>query len=266
MIGNIAGERNPMTDFPRSITENNHVAPAPRRVRGVAGGDVVFDTTRALYVWEWPHYPCYYVPLADVRSGALTPDGDPASTPQGDAQSQRLHAGGLERPAAARLILASALPGLRDTVRFEWSALDGWFEEDEEIFVHPRSPYTRVDALRSTRSVRVERDGVVLAASASPVMVYETGLPTRYYLDQRNVRFEHLVPSKTRTECPYKGRVSGYWSASINGRIHPDLAWMYSFPTRQLLPIAGLVAFLNERVDIFIDGQAQARPKTHMST
>jgi uncharacterized protein (DUF427 family) len=192
------------------------------------------------------------------------PDGQSASTPQGDAQSYRLHVGAIERSAAARLIVASPLAGLRGTVRFEWSALDQWFEEDEEIFVHPRSPYTRVDALRSTRNVRIERDGIVLASSASPVMVYETGLPTRYYLDQRDVRFEHLVPSETRTECPYKGRVSGYWSVSINGRIHPDLAWMYSFPTRQVLPIAGLVAFLNERVEIFIDGVAQARPKTQL--
>ena len=254
-----------MTDFPRSITAVNHVAPAPRRVRGIAGGEVVFDTTRALYVWEWPHYPQYYIPQADIRPGALTPEGDPEPNRQGDAQRQQLRAGRLERPAAARLIVSSPVPGLSSTVRFEWAALDQWFEEDEEIFVHPRNPYTRVDALRSKRTVRIERDGVVLAASASPVMVFETGLPTRYYLDQRDIRFEHLAPSGTRTECPYKGRVSGYWSARIGERIYPDLAWMYSFPTRQLLPIAGLVAFLNERVDVFIDGIQQPRPKTHMS-
>jgi uncharacterized protein (DUF427 family) len=254
-----------MTDFPASIAAVNHVAAAPRRVRGIAGGEVVFDTTRALYVWEWPHYPQYYIPLADVRPGALTPEGDPAPSRQGDVQSQRLHAGGLERPAAARLIVASPVAGLESTVRFAWSSLDAWFEEDEEIFVHPRNPYTRVDALRSTRAVRIERDGVVLAASPAPVMVFETGLPTRYYLDQRDVGFEHLVPSSTRTECPYKGRVSGYWSARIGERIHPDIAWMYSFPTGALLPIAGLVAFLNERVDVFIDDVRQPRPKTHMS-
>jgi uncharacterized protein (DUF427 family) len=254
-----------MTDFPRSIAAVNHVAPAPRRVRGIAGNEVVFDTTRALYVWEWPHYPQYYIPQADIRDGALTPDGQPLTTPQGDAQSQQLRAGLVERAAAARLIVSSPVAALNATVRFEWDALDQWFEEDEEIFVHPRNPYARVDALRSTRAVRVERDGVVLAASSAPVMVFETGLPTRYYLDQRDVRFEHLVASDTRTECPYKGRVSGYWSARIGERIHRDLAWMYSFPTRQLLPIAGLVAFLSERVDIFIDGAAQPRPKTHMS-
>jgi uncharacterized protein (DUF427 family) len=253
-----------MTDFPPSIAAVNLVAAAPRRVRGIVGGEVVFDTTRALYVWEWPHYPQYYIPRADIRADALTPEGDPAPTRQGDAQSQRLHAGAIERAAAGRLIVASPLPGLESTVRFEWAAVDQWFEEDEEIFVHPRSPYTRVDALRSTRVVRIERDGVVLARSRAPVMVFETGLPTRYYIDQRDIRFEHLVPSDTRTECPYKGRVSGYWSARIGERIHRDLAWMYAFPTRQLLPIAGLVAFLNERVDVFIDDELQPPPKTHM--
>jgi uncharacterized protein (DUF427 family) len=253
-----------MTGYPASITAINHFAAAPRRVRGMLGGEIVFDTTRAIYVWEWPNYPQYYVPLADVRPGVLAPDGDPLSTPQGDAQPQRLTARDSQRAAGARLITASPITGIRDTVRFEWSALDQWFEEDEEIFVHPRSPYTRVDALRSTRTIRVERDGVLLAQSSAPVMLFETGLPTRYYLDQRDVRFEHLVPSPTRTECPYKGRVSGYWSVSIRGRLHPDIAWMYSFPTRQVLPIAGLVAFLNERVDITLDGVPQARPKTHM--
>jgi uncharacterized protein (DUF427 family) len=254
-----------VSGFPPSITEINHVAPAPRRIRGILGGETIFDTTRALYVWEWPHYPQYYIPRADVRMDFLTPDGDRTPTPQGDAQSHLLRAGSSERPAAARLILASAIDGLRETVRFQWDTLDQWFEEDEEIFVHPRNPYTRVDALRSARTVRIERAGVLLAQSSSPIMVFETGLPTRYYVDQRAVRFEHLVPSPTRTECPYKGRTTGYWSAVIDAKVHPDLAWMYSFPTRQLLPIAGLVAFLNERVDISIDGIAQPRPITHMS-
>lgn len=253
-----------MSAFPPSITPINHIAPVPRRVRGFLGGGAVFDTTRALYVWERPHYPHYYIPSADVTAGILRPEGNANATPQGLAQRQHIRVGDIERPALARLIVDSHLIGLSDTVRFAWDALDAWFEEDEEIFVHPRSPYTRVDALRSTRSIRVELDGVVLATSTAPVMVFETGLPTRYYMDQRAVAFEHLEPSATRTECPYKGRTTGYWSVVINGKRHADLAWAYAFPTRQVLPIAGLVAFLNERVDIFIDGALQARPKTHM--
>jgi uncharacterized protein (DUF427 family) len=144
-------------------------------------------------------------------------------------------------------------------------SLDQWFEEEEEVFVHPRNPYTRVDALRSRRRVRIEIEGVVLADSPAPVLVFETGLPTRYYVDRGDVNFEHLVASDTRTECPYKGRTTAYWSVGAGGRTHADVAWSYAFPTRQVLPIAGLVAFLNEKLDVFIDGVEEKRPVTHMS-
>jgi uncharacterized protein (DUF427 family) len=251
--------------FPPAIVAVNHVAPAPRRVRGILGGEIIFDTDSAIYVWEWLHFPQYYIPRADVKMDALVPDGDPISTPQGEAQRHRLRNGEAGHGAAARLIIASAQTELIDRVRFEWNELDAWLEEDEEVFVHPRSPYVRVDALRSRRPVRVERDGVVLAESPAPVLVFETGLPTRYYLDARDVRFEQLVPSATRTACPYKGRTTGYWSVAVNGKTVPDCAWMYTFPTSALAPIAGLVAFLNERVDIFVDGVHQERPHTHMS-
>jgi uncharacterized protein (DUF427 family) len=180
-----------------------------------------------------------------------------------------LHVGDIARPAAARVYGADALPGLIDTVRFEWPALDAWFEEDEQVYVHPRNPYTRVDALRSTRSVRIELSGELLADTQSPVMVFETGLPTRYYIEPTNVSFDHLVPADTVTACPYKGTTGGYWSARIpdpvtgSDTIHKDLAWMYAFPTRQLLPISGLIAFYNERVDTYLEGQLLPRPKTH---
>ena len=149
--------------------------------------------------------------------------------------------------------------------RFEWDAVDAWYEEDEQIFVHPRDPYARVDALRSTRSVRVELDGIVLADCASPVMVFETGLPTRYYLDRTAVDFARLTPTDTVTACPYKGVTSGYWTAHLGDAVYPDIAWTYNFPTRQLLPIAGMVAFYNEKVDIVLDGRALERPVTHFS-
>jgi uncharacterized protein (DUF427 family) len=129
--------------------------------------------------------------------------------------------------------------------------------------VHPRSPYVRVDALRSTRPVRVELEGLVLAESSSPVMVFETGLPTRYYLNRTDVDFALLFPTETVSACPYKGTTSGYWSARAGGEVHADLAWSYDFPSRELLPIAGLVAFYNERVDLFLDGKLLTRPSTH---
>jgi uncharacterized protein (DUF427 family) len=111
----------------------------------------------------------------------------------------------------------------------------------------------------------VELDGVVLAESSAPVMVFETGLPTRYYLERTEVNFEHMEPTDTVSECPYKGTTSGYWSVRVGDELHRDLAWTYDFPTRQLLPVAGLIAFYNEKVDVFVDGQALERPKTHFS-
>jgi uncharacterized protein (DUF427 family) len=119
--------------------------------------------------------------------------------------------------------------------------------------------------LRSTRHVRVELDGAMLAESSSPVMVFETGLPTRYYFNRTEVSFDHLVPTDTVTSCPYKGMTSAYWSVRIGNELHPDMAWAYDFPTRQLLPIAGLISFYNELVDVIIDGERLPRPKTHFS-
>ncbi len=254
-----------MADYPQMIAAANHIEPAPRRVRGVLNGQVVFDTLHALYVWEWARYPQYYIPLADVVAGVLVDEQHPQKLSRGTARRQALTVGEVTKPAAARIYGADALEGLAGTVRFEWAALDAWYEEDEEVFVHPRNPYTRVDALRSTRWVRVELEGTVLAESASTVMVFETGLPTRYYFNRTEVDFTNLVPSDTETSCPYKGKTSGYWSVRVGDTVHPDLAWAYDFPTRQLLPIAGLVAFYNEKVDIVIDGHQLERPVTPFS-
>src|SRR5271155_2747789 len=209
-----------MGDYPQMIVPVDHVEPVPRRIRAVLANHTVLDTTGAVYVWEWPYYPQFYIPLADVDPDLLVDEQHP----------QRLHRG------TARLYGDDALNGLAGTVRFDWDALDAWFEEDEQVFVHPRNPYVRVDALRSTRRVRIELDGTVLAESAAPVMVFETGLPTRHYLDRTAVDFSHLSPSDTVTACPYKGRTSAYWSAQIREAEHPDLAWSYDFPMRQLLP------------------------------
>lgn len=217
-----------MNSHPAPITPRGHTAPVPRRIRAQRDGRWVIDTSAAVYVWEVEHYPQFYVPVADVEPSLLS---DPALKPR-----LRRH------------------PELPDHVRIRWDALDHWFEEDEEVFVHPRSPYVRVDALRAGRQVRVELEGVVLAEARSAVLVFETGLPTRYYLDRTALDLTHLEPSPTETACPYKGRTTAYWSVRLGDTLHEDLAWCYDFPTRQLLPIAGLVAFYNELVDLVVDG------------
>lgn len=254
-----------MSDYPAAITPVNHVAPVPRRIRAFLGGEKVLDTTRAVYVWEWPNYPQYYIPLADVRQDLLEPERDRQQTDRGVVELRGLRVGPVHRPGAARVLAESPIAALSGTVRFDWAAMDAWFEEDEQVFVHPRSPYTRVDALRSGRPVRVELDGVVLADAGSSVMVFETGLPTRYYLSRTDVDFDRLIVTGTVTACPYKGTTSGYWSVRAGGTVYPDLAWSYDFPTGQLLPIAGMIAFYNEQVDITLDGQRLDRPQTHFS-
>ncbi|HWH11651.1 MAG TPA: DUF427 domain-containing protein, partial [Solirubrobacteraceae bacterium] len=184
-----------MPGHPQPIVPVGHVEPAPRRVRAVLGGQVVLDTTRALYVWEWPHYPQYYVPVADVDADLLVDEQHAERLDLGVARRHGLRVGELSRPGCVQIFGDDSHAGLAGTARLQWDALDAWFEEDEEVFAHPRSPYSRVDALRSTRTVRIELDGVVLAESSSPVMVFETGLPTRYYVNPTEVDFDHLSRS-----------------------------------------------------------------------
>jgi uncharacterized protein (DUF427 family) len=132
--------------------------------------------------------------------------------------------------------------------------MDSWFEEDEEVFVHARDPYKRIDALRSSRHVRVEVDGVVLAESDHPTILFETSLPPRYYLPKVDVRMDLLEPTDTVTRCPYKGQAR-YWSARIGDRLEQDIAWSYPSPFPESQPVMALVCFYNERVDLIVDGE-----------
>jgi uncharacterized protein (DUF427 family) len=142
--------------------------------------------------------------------------------------------------------------------------MDAWYEEAEEIFAHPRDPHHRVDVLRSRRDVKVEVDGVTVAESDAPVLLFETGLPTRYYLDQTNVRMDLLTPNNTATQCPYKG-TARYWDLNNGVNTYPSFVWSYSFPTPESSKIAGLLCFYNEKVDLSLDGVRQERPKSPFS-
>jgi uncharacterized protein (DUF427 family) len=238
---------------------------ALKRVRVVLGGVVVADTTDALYVWEIPYYPQYYIPLADVAPGALKETGTTSRSPsRGTARHFSVHGGDRVAEDAAWCYDDSPIEALRDRVRFDWGAMEAWFEEDEEVFVHPRDPYHRVDILRASRPVRIEVAGVVVAETTHPTFLFETGLPRRIYVPKLDVRLELLEPTTTATGCPYKG-TARYWSVRAGGEVHPDLAWSYDAPFRESAPIAGLVAFFDERVDVSVDGALQPRPKTPFS-
>ncbi len=151
------------------------------------------------------------------------------SPSRGDARTSTVVAGGREAQGAAWRYEDSPIEALRDLVRFDWAAMDAWFEEDEEVFTHPRDPYTRVDILASSRHVRIEVGGATVAESASPRLLFETGLPVRYYLPRPHVRLDLLIPTETVSHCPYKGRAE-WWSVRAPDGVHEDLAWVVPHP------------------------------------
>ncbi|HEV8461464.1 MAG TPA: DUF427 domain-containing protein [Gaiellaceae bacterium] len=237
-----------------NAVESVRIEQANKRLRAYLGGEVVADTTRPLLVWEKPNYPTYYVPLADIRADLLDEDDSVVRSPHlGDAKAFTVRAGGQERVQAALLYAHSPFEELRDAIRVDWSAMDAWFEEDEEVFTHARDPYSRIDILRSSRVVRVEVDGVTIAESTQPTLLFETRLPTRYYLPKTDVRMDLLAPSPTSTTCPYKGEAE-YWSLSLGEKTVEDVAWSYRTPLPESQKIAGLVCFYPEKVDLYVDG------------
>ena len=241
------------------------VEPNAKWIRGYLDGELVVDTQRSLLVWEKPYYPAWYVPADDVASGVLKPNDTVDRSPsRGPAHRFDLVVGDRHVTDAAWHHPDSPVEALRDHVRFEWDALDTWFEEDEQVYVHPRDPFKRVDVLRSSRHVVIRIDGTVVADSTRPTLLYETSLPTRWYVPKTDARLDLLTPTATTTSCPYKGTAE-YYTATVDGTEHEDVAWWYRHPTRESAPIAGLIAFFDERVDVEVDGQALGRPRTPFS-
>jgi uncharacterized protein (DUF427 family) len=242
--------------------ERVRVERGAKRVRAYVGGVIVADTVRPLLVWEKPYYPTYYVPAADVRIELFAPDGGIDHSPsRGDGTTLTLRAAGREVAGAAVRYDESPFEELRGTIRLRWDAMDAWYEEDEEVYTHPRDPYTRLDILASSRHVRVEVDGTTVAESRRPTLLFETGLPTRWYLPRTDVRMDLLVPSDTVTHCPYKGQAE-HWSLRVGETIRRDLAWSYRTPLPESQKIGGLVAFYDEKVDVYVDEVLQERPRT----
>ena len=233
-----------------------------KRIRTYLGGELVADTTRPLLVWEGRAYPAYYFPAADVRTELLgEPDGTTHSPSRGDGRTFPITAGGKQAPGAALRYEQSPFDELRDAIRIDWAAMDTWFEEDEQVHTHPRDPYTRVDILASSRHVRIEVDGTTVADSSKPTLLFETGLPVRYYLPKTHVRMDLLTPTDSVTHCPYKGEAE-WWSVRVGDAVHADLAWSYPMTLPESQKIVGLVAFYDEKVDVYVDGVLQARPST----
>ncbi|MCI2423237.1 DUF427 domain-containing protein [Saccharopolyspora sp. K220] len=238
------------------------VEPSAKRVRAYLGGRLVADTRRPRLVWEHPYYPTYYIPVEDVRA-ELRPTGETRHTEGlGDGDVYDVLADGATAEGAAVRFAGST--DLKDLVRLKWGAMDQWFEEDEPVYVHPRDPYKRVDILTSSRHVVVRIDGVVVADSHHPHILFETGLPPRYYLPLTDVRMELLRPSSRQTQCPYKGTAT-YWHVLVDGTEHADIVWTYPTPLPESQKIAGLACFYDEQVEITIDGERQEPPRTPFS-
>ena len=259
--------------------------PTAKRIRAELGGRTVVDTTGAALVWEPRRVvPSYAVPRSDL-DGELAPaaadPADPAGERDGSARLASrpvldprvpfavhtteglvvdLDAAGQHRPAAGFL---PGDPDLAGLVVLDFTAFDAWYEEDEENVSHPRDPFHRIDVLPSSRRIRVELDGQVLAESARPMLLFETLLPTRYYLPRADVT-AGLTASPTRTWCAYKGQAA-YFSVTVAGREVPDLAWTYQEPRHDAEPVRELVAFFDEKIDVIVDDKPQPRPVTPWS-
>ena len=204
----------PAGRFSAPIPEHlSYSEPFRRRVRATKAGHTLIDTERALLLHRPGRPPTLAFPSDDV-------DGLPTEA-------------------------ATDAPGY---VTVASDAVDAWYEEDEEFFGHPRNPYHRVDCLRSSRPLRVEADGAVLVDTKDTMVVYETALDPRLYVDPGLVRVE-LTRSQLHTYCPYKGTAT-YWNAVVNGVVLPDVAWSYEKALPESSPLQHLVSFDDQRVSV----------------
>jgi uncharacterized protein (DUF427 family) len=263
--------------------------PIRKRVRATLGDDAVVDSTRAMVVWEPRRVvPSYAVPVEDVR-GELVParsvdalNGEqigyrvdepalagrtildpshPFAIHTADGEALSFRAAGATRDGVA---FRPTDPDLAGHVILDFDGFDAWYEEDVPVVAHARDPFHRIDVLPSSRHVRIELDGELLAESSQPRLLFEGPvLPVRAYLAREDVRVP-MRSSDKRTRCAYKGEAS-YWSFDVGGRTVEDLAWSYEAPLLEAAEVAGRIAFFNERVDVIIDGERQQRPHTPWS-
>jgi uncharacterized protein (DUF427 family) len=250
-----------------SLATAAYLEPSPRWVRVEFNGTIIADSRQVLLNREEGRSPMYYFPVADVRMEYLEPTEKVSQFPnKGKTIYWDVQVGDrvADNAAFTHIALPEERSDLTDYVTFKWNEMDAWYEESEEIIVHPRDPYKRLDILKTSRSVRIELDEVTVAESSRPVLLFETGLPTRYYLPREDVNMELLTASESQTGCPYKGFAS-YYDVEVNAERYHDLVWSYDAPLPESRKIKGLLSFYNEKVDIYVDGEIQERPITHWS-
>jgi uncharacterized protein (DUF427 family) len=239
----------------------------PRRMRGRFAGETIVDSRHAKLLHEHGHLPKLYFPEDEVVSSFLEPTDHSSHCPfKGEASYWSVRVGDqvAENAVWSYPDPIEDAPPISGYLAFYWSKMDEWLEEDETAIVHVRDPYHRVDVLDSSRHVRVTVNGELVAETRRPRVIYETGLPPRWYFPPEDVRVDALLPSDKHTGCAYKGFAS-YHSVRAGGEEEGDLVWFYPEPARDVEPIKGYLAFFNERVDIEVDGELQERPITQWS-
>jgi uncharacterized protein (DUF427 family) len=245
-----------------------YLEPTPRRIRVIVGDETVADSRRAHLLHESGLQPIYYFPPHDVRLDLLQGTDRQTHCPKkGDACYYTIQVGDRVVENGAWYypeVLPGAPPALKGLIAFYFDRMDRWMEEAEEIGVHPRDPYHRVDVIQSDRHVRVLLDGQVLADSRQAMALFETGLPPRWYLPREDVMAE-LRDSDTVTHCPYKGQASYHSVQLPDGGVAEDLVWYYERPIAEVGRISGRLCFFNEKVDLELDGEVQERPESPWS-
>jgi uncharacterized protein (DUF427 family) len=270
MTGNGPLGKQPAGDFNFEAPEHGgalYLEPTPKRIRVEVGGQVIADSRRAMMLHESNHQPTYYFPPEDVRQECLQDSDRHTHCPiKGDASYYTIRAGD-EVVEAGAWYYPDPLPGtppIKNLIAFYFNRMGRWLEEGEEIGVHPRDPYHRIDVLASDRLVKVSLEGELLAETTRATALFESNLPARWYLPAEDV-LSTLEPSETITHCPYKG-AAGYYSVRLaDGELAKDLIWYYEDPLDEVGRIRGLLCFFNERVDIELDGELQERPASPWS-
>jgi uncharacterized protein (DUF427 family) len=236
-----------------------------KRVRVFLHGELIADSTNVKLVWEKPWYPTYYFPPGDVHTDQLVATGETKRSPsRGDAELFDVKTPHGVAEKAALHFAGSPIEGIDGYFAFDWDAMGEWFEEDEQVFVHARDPFTRIDILQSSRRIEVFVGGAKVADSVRPRILFETGLPARYYLPKTDVRMDLLEATDLNTACPYKGTAS-YYSVTTGEGTAENVVWWYPAPVKESADIAGMVSFYNEKVEIKVDGELESKPKTVFS-
>jgi uncharacterized protein (DUF427 family) len=242
--------------------------PSPRHVRAVFNDVTVADSRRVMLLIEPRHLPVFYFPFDDVRQDLLEPTDYHTSSPlKGEASYWTLRVGDrvAENAAWSYPHPPAEAPSVSGYVAFYWYKLDAWYEEDERAYGHARDPYKLIDTRQSSRHVRIVLGEMTVADTHRPLLLFETGLPVRYYIPQADVRMDLLQPSDRVTECAYKGQAT-HWHATIGDHTYSNIAWTYHEPTTLAAPIAGMICFYNERVTaLYDDDQLLTSPRTQWS-